>query len=667
MPIRPAPWVLTTVLMALVIGLAARLLAEPLQNAIGPASGDENIQRLVLLHATLPRLAMAALCGAGLALAGALLQQVLRNPLASPDTVGVNAGARLALSVSTLVAPDLLGWGRDLVAVVGASLAATTVLLIARRRRYSPLALILAGLVVSLYCGALATVMLLLKDRYLTSLFIWGSGSLSQQSWEPALGLGLRLGLCLMPLLLLMRPLAVLNAGDETARGLGVAVERVRVMTVGLAVLMSAFVTAAVGVIGFIGLAGPLLARLSGPRGFASWCRWSALHGALLLLGTDLLVQNFGGQGAAFLPTGAVTAVVGAPLLLLLLPRLKTMRPPQADAPLVERAFAAAPVSLSVRLVAGLVLMSALSLLVLVGRGPGGTWALLSPSSFPDVLPWRLPRLLGAAGAGGLLAVAGYILQRVTANPLASPEVIGVSAGAVLGAALALVLGGSASALGLTLAATVGSFAALIFVLAISFRAGAMPERVLLAGVALTALVDAVVGVLTAAGDPNSVVLVAWLSGSASSIDLRTGVLLVCATVLLTLATLPGARWLTALPLGSATAVSIGVPVVQARMLLLMLAALMTAIATPVIGPLTFVGLMAPHIVALLGVRQVRSGLLLSALIGASLMMLADTLARVVAFPLQLPTGILACLLSVPFLLVLVSGGGMVSRRTHSR
>ncbi len=242
MPIRHAPWVLTTVLTALVIGLAARLLAEPLQNAIAPASGDQNIQRLVLLHATLPRLAMAALCGAGLALAGALLQQVLRNPLASPDTVGVNAGARLALSVSTLVAPGLLGWGRDLVAVVGALLAAATVLLIARRRRYSPLALILAGLVVSLYCGALATVMLLLKDRYLTSLFIWGSGSLSQQSWEPALGLALRLGLCLMPLLLLMRPLAVLNAGDETARGLGVAVERVRVMTVGLAVLMSAFV-----------------------------------------------------------------------------------------------------------------------------------------------------------------------------------------------------------------------------------------------------------------------------------------------------------------------------------------------------------------------------------------------------------------------------------------
>lgn len=85
------------------------------------------------------------------------------------------------------------------------------------------------------------------------------------------------------------------------------------------------------------------------------------------------------------------------------------------------------------------------------------------------------------------------------------------------------------------------------------------------------------------------------------------------------------------------------------------------------IGPLTFVGLMAPHIVALLGVRQVRSGLLLSALIGASLMMLADTLARVVAFPLQLPTGILASLLSVPFLLVLISGGGLVSRRTHFR
>src|SRR5690606_25749257 len=124
------------------------------------------------------------------------------------------------------------------------------------------------------------------------------------------------------------------------------------------------------------------------------------------------------------------------------------------------------PVSL--RAGAGVSLLLVPAMLLLVGRAPGGIRSILEVGLCAHVMPWRLPRMLSAAGAGCLLAVAGYMLQRVTGNPMASPEIMGVSAGAILGVAVSLMFVGSASTIGLTTAAAVGSFIALLLVLAIS-------------------------------------------------------------------------------------------------------------------------------------------------------------------------------------------------------
>ncbi len=621
------------------------------------SSIETRFDRLILLHATLPRLAMAILCGAGLAVSGAILQQVLRNPLVAPDTLAVSAGARLTLGLVTLLAPGLFGFGRDLVAIVGAVAAVALVLVISRSRKYSPVSMILAGLVVSLYCGALSIILVLLKDRYLIGLFIWGSGSLSQQSWEPAIQLAMRLVVCGGVLLLLVRPLSVLDAGEDAARNVGVPVERIRLLAIGVAVLMAAFITSTVGVIGFIGLAAPALATFCGVQRFAARCLWSAIMGALLLLVTDLAVQLLSGDGA-FIPTGAVTAVIGSPLLLLLLSRLQSRQPqPPTNETLTSSRVGQSRRTALLLTLLGAATLAGLAALVMIGRGPDGSWSILNGEMFADVLPWRLPRMLATAGAGGLLAIGGYILQRVTQNPLASPEIMGVSAGAIMGAAIALSFAGSSMDIGLGLATTIGSFAALLFVLSISLRRSAAPERILLAGVALTALVDAVVGLIIANGGPSSVLLLAWLAGSASDISLPVALATVGAAVVLLAVGLLGSRWLAVLPLGASVATGVGVRVPVAQSALFALVALTAAIATPVIGPLTFVGLMAPHLVRLFGIRSAPAGLVLSALIGAALMIIADTLARTIAFPLQLPTGILASLLACPVLLLLIAMG----------
>jgi iron complex transport system permease protein len=630
----------------------AALISSPLSHVLAqrvPPAGYD-VVRMVFLYSTLPRLVIALLCGAGLATSGAILQQVLRNPLASPTTVGVDAGARLALGVATIYAPSLFAVGRDAVALFGSAISTLLVFALVRRRGFSAISIILAGLVVSLYCGALSAILVLVKDRYLASLFIWGGGSLSQQSWEPSIALAWRLGLLALPLLLLIRPLSVLDLDDQSVRSLGLSVTKLRVIAIGVAIALSAFVTSAVGVIGFIGLVAPIIARLTGARRFGERLLWSSIIGAMLLLLTDATLQNLAGLSSEFVPTGAVTAVLGSPLLLLLLPKLKTATRPPLDVPM-GRGFMVPRRSLWI---AAAVFVVLVALAVLVGRGPFGAWQITPLQQLSEITIWRLPRIIAAISAGALLGVAGFILQRLTNNEMASPEVLGVSAGGILAVAMSLFAFGTLGRAGQNISATAGGLIVLGLILALGRRSGFAPERVLLAGIALNALIDAVVGVLSASGDPRAVMLLAWVGGSTSGTTIVDSLRVGLAAIVLIAISLLTVRWLAILPLGEPQAKALGLPLALTRFLLLVLAALMTAAATPVIGPLTFVGLMAPHIVLAIGIRKVLPALLGAAVAGAGVMAVADSVARTVAFPLQLPTGLVAGLVGVPFLMILL-------------
>lgn len=626
------------------------LLATPVAYVSTHRAIGYDVDRMVLIYATLPRLVIAVICGAGLGASGAILQQVLRNPLASPTTLGIDAGARLALALATLFMPTLLGAGRDLVALAGSALSTLFVFALVRRRGFTALSLVLAGLVVSLYCGALSALLVLFRDRLLGSLFIWGSGSLSQQSWDPSMALATRLGVLAVPLTLLLRPLSLMDLGDESVRALGLSSTRLRIAAVAIAAAMAAFVTSAVGVIGFVGLVAPIIARLSGARRFTAQLIWSTILGALLLLLTDAIVQLLAGVTAEFVPTGAVTAVLGSPLLLLLLPRLKTTLSPPSF--MGSRGTGSKGLRVTLTALVVCVLLAAVTLLV--GRGPSGDWHILSLEEWRHTAEWRWPRSSAAASAGALLGVAGLILQRLTGNPMASPEVLGIGAGAILAVAISLFTFGAASGPVTSIAATIGGVLVLGLILALGRRSNFAPERVLLAGIALNALIDAVIGVLSATGDPRAVLLLGWMSGSTAQAAAGDAVQAGVAAVLLIGASLLAARWLAILPLGAPPAIALGVPLARARFLLFLLAAALTAAATPIIGPLTFIGLMAPHIVGTLGIRQPISALVGAATAGAGVMAVADWLARIVAFPIQLPTGLVAAMAGAPFLMVLL-------------
>ncbi len=633
-------------LLVLTLGLACAELSRQLPGALwwqALFSPELDDARQAVVHFSwLPRLAICLLAGAALGLAGTLMQQVLRNPLASPTTLGVASGAQLALMMVTLLAPSWLLIGREWIAMAGGSLAMGLVFALAWRRQLNPVVIVFAGLVINLYLAAISMGLLLFFQEELKGLLVWGSGSLAQNSWSGVGYLLPRLLLAAMLAAVLVRPLAVLELDDASARSLGVSLKHLRFAGLGLAVFITACVVSVVGLIGFIGLAAPAMVRLLGVRKLAQRLLWTPILGALLLAATDLLLQTLSRFWPVLIPTGAMTALLGAPLLLWLIPRLGIKQSaPKANSSLLL-ARHPAPTRLVGLMVLGLAAAVIASLLF--GQGMGG-WGWPSWLRWQAQLEWRLPRTLAAGAAGVLLALAGTLLQRVSNNPMASPELLGVSGGTFMGVIAAALLLPALPLPMMLLGGLMGAFACLLLLVLINRRNGFQPERILLSGIAITALFEPLQAIALANGDLRVQQLLSWMSGSTYYVTQPVALALVVLALLMLAACLLVSRWLDLMPMGPAVATALGIHLGRAQLTILLLVAVLTASATMVIGPLSFAGLLAPHLARLMGLVRARWHLLGAAGCGALLMVSADWIGQQILFPQEVPVGLVTTLL----------------------
>lgn len=271
-------------------------------------------------------------------------------------------------------------------------------------------------------------------------------------------------------------------------------------------------------------------------------------------------------------------------------------------------------------------------------------------SAIREVIIWqgRAPRILVASAVGAGLALAGAVMQSVVRNPLADPYLLGLSSGASLGAVAVLVLGMS---IALPVAAFAGAMVALALTLTLAGRAGtASPGRMILAGVAVAQGASALVSFTifsTVRGDSYREILT-WLLGSVggatwSSVLIAGGALVIVGPLIL-----GAARTLDSFAFGDVTAASLGVNVNSSRWLLLTATALLTGAMVSVSGAIGFVGLVFPHVVRLLVGTSHRLVLPLAALGGAIFLTWADTLARTVFAPQELPVGIVTAAVGAP-------------------
>ncbi|MFO1370519.1 MAG: iron ABC transporter permease [Marinagarivorans sp.] len=283
-----------------------------------------------------------------------------------------------------------------------------------------------------------------------------------------------------------------------------------------------------------------------------------------------------------------------------------------------------------------------------IGRG------LWHGASSEGLLIWqlRVPRLLAAACCGALLALAGALMQLLLRNPLADPAVLGISAGASFFALTALGLGLGVA--GLALYGFAGALVAIALVLVLAdVRRGWQAQRVLLTGVVVAAGFGAGISFwLTLSSDLRLHSMLFWLMGDLSdaSVPLLPAVGLVVALIVVGL--LAGAC--NVLLRGELAAQALGVPVAPVRWSLFLVACGCTALAVSIGGNLGFIGLVAPHSLRLLGVWDQRILLPASALLGALLLVLADTAARLLLAPVQIPVGVLTAAFGVPLLLYLL-------------
>jgi ferric hydroxamate transport system permease protein len=596
----------------------------------------------------LPRQGMALLCGLALGFTGVVMQQALRNPLAEPMTLGIASGATLALSIASLAGPAWLLTGREWIALSGALLAFAVVFLLSLRQGFTPLALTLAGMLVNLYCGSVNLLLTIIYDRSLAAVFIWGGGTLTQQNASQLWWLLPRVLVAALPVLLILRPLRLLALDQRVTHSIGMPAGLVRGIALLSALVISSLVISVVGVIGFIGLAAPHLATLAGAKHLRQKLIWSPLLAAGLLWLTDQGVSRLNGIGGLLLPTGMMTALAGGPLLLWFLPRLRHIFQPDVSEPLQAPFPTRRMILLPVMVMFFLMLAVSLDF----ARGING-WHWNSPTELQALLPFRLPRLLAALSAGVLLAAAGVIIQRVSRNPMASPELLGIGAGASLGitvqlllwplGGVALMLASSASGALLTLALTLWQ----------ARHYALNPQRMLLSGLAITALFQSVAAIVMSNNGLAAAMLRQLMTGSTYYVNASTAAIaLVLALLLLALTPLLR-RALLLLPLHTVSP-SLGLNVTRARLLLMVLAAAMTGVATLIVGPLSFIGLLGPQLARQLGARRPLGQLMLAVLIAAVLMMLADWAGSNLLYPRQIPAGLMATLIGGPWLALLL-------------
>ena len=305
------------------LGLGARYIAPPTVVQALIAFDPHNFDHRVIISPRLLRLVAALFTGGALGVAGALLQSVIRNPLGEPHILGLNAGAALAVVATAALGITVgdVAVSRPLIAATGAAILFSLVMLLcsAGRAGFTPMKVTLCGVALSAFASSITAAILILDEQTLLSMRTWLAGDLAGLSWAQitpaamAATAGFALAIALAP------ALNMLALGDTLARGLGVSLTRIRLLSLLAIALLCGAAVAIAGPVGFVGLVVPHMVRRLAGSDLRVVIPLSALGSAALLLLADIAARTL--LSPQELATGVMTALVGAPLFMLLAAR----------------------------------------------------------------------------------------------------------------------------------------------------------------------------------------------------------------------------------------------------------------------------------------------------------------------------------------------------------
>ncbi|MBO5258466.1 MAG: iron ABC transporter permease [Clostridia bacterium] len=279
-------------------------------------TAEQNITRTIVLNLRLPRVVLTILVGACLSAAGALLQAVMRNPLADPGSIGVSAGAGTAAITILLIFPNMTT-ALPMFAFVGAALACVLIYVMAWKDGVSPVRIILAGVAINSVLGAYNSLLQLMNSDNLTGVLAFMNGSLSGMSWTHVRTILSYSVIGLLLSLLCIRHANALQLGDEMAKNLGVRVNGARIALSAVSAFLAAATVSVVGMISFVGLVVPHISRMLVGSDYKVMLPTSILMGSLTLLVADTIGRTI--VPGMEIPVGIVMSVCGGPFFLYML------------------------------------------------------------------------------------------------------------------------------------------------------------------------------------------------------------------------------------------------------------------------------------------------------------------------------------------------------------
>ena len=643
-------WAVMIILVVLSVWSTWALIAQewtrPISDLFIPSSQLDIISLATQLHIVATSI-VALLAGGLLGVVSILLQQLVKNPLASDTTLGVGVGAQLAMLIVTLFLPSLAIYGGLYVAFVGALISMGLVFVLSAPSRFNPLILILAGLVVNILLAAVANVLVLFFAERSNGMLSWAAGFLAQNSWHTSTMLAITAVVMAVVCLPLLKPLTLMSLDDSQAKRLGVPINGIRALVVLIVAVVTALVVSEVGLIGFIGLGAASLVNALGVASISKRLLAAFVLGALLLWLTSNVALLLEPILNMQIPAGAMTGILGAPLIIWLILRQRRERIETVTPMLTGKHAPVAWWRWSLGMVM-IIILACIFVQDVSGWGLSTDWAITQQ--------YRLPRSLSAAATGLMLAIAGVLLQTLTRNPMASPEVLGVSSGAALGVILGFLLlpslGLSAGAGTLLISGLSGAMAVLLLVIWLARKVSS--GYLLLVGIGIAAMMDGVMHMVKLSGDPRLEAMLSWLSGTTYSAQPSTVWYLIGIALILFALSLLLIKPLRVLGLGTGVARNLGVAVTPVTLALLVLVAALSTASTLAVGPLSFIGLMVPHLATSLGAVRLERQLPLAALLGAGVMVIADWIGRYVIFPYELPAGTIAAIIGGAYFLWLI-------------
>ena len=606
---------------------------------------------IIFWNSDLPRYVVSLIAGSALSLAGLLFQESTRNVLASPNLLGVGAGAHLSLALGLIFFPNLMVNYNIFFALAGAFIV-TVIVYYASSRSDNALRIVLLGVALTFTLNSLAGIISLYFEKDVSGLFLWGAGDLEQQGWNKII--------LLFPIVLLIyvicffitQKLKVFNLGEIRATSLGINVIRFRWTLLILGVILTAIAVTLAGPISFIGLFVPNVLRVLKVKMNKKFIFLTAFLGSNVLLFADTLTKLFAKNLYINIPVGIFTAVIGAPTLFWAVFKIRQFSISHNEERATSNKYFLSPHSI--------IYLSIFFFCILFVFVDGfGSFHfvinfLFNHSALSNTFVYEeliYPRILIAFIAGGSLGVSGLFFQGVIKNNLASPEILGVSQGAIFLVLIFLLFFPNLDWIFIQFITFTGGLIVFGFIMFCAKKYNLQTIKLAMIGICIGAFLTSLNTGLLAFSGMQSAEVIRWSSGSLyghSYGDLYRLCLILFFTIPISY------YFSNKLPfflLDKHKSISLGFNLFKIQIILLLLATIQTSAVISTIGLLGFIGLIAPHIIKLLGYIKPRVQFVLVFFLGGILGMFSECLSRWLFYPAEIPAGLITPIIGTLYLI----------------